>query len=201
MRTLDQIGVERGTDKSSLHHHYLGLYEILFGWMKNEPIGILEVGVQFGNSIRTWREYFPNAYIVGIDSIDNGVTFPEESGVRIIIHDAYQNIVADKFDIIIDDGSHFPKDQVEFIRLYSPLLTDRGILIVEDVPTADVIPELAKELPEGFQWTAIDMTQGDSIVDSRLFIATRQQSGKLSEAEKGNVSPASRQNGWYQPPS
>lgn len=176
-KSLDQIGIERGTDKSSLNHHYLSLYEMMFEPLRNEFIRILEVGVQFGNSIRTWKEYFPHAGIVGIDSVDNDVKFKPMDGVSIIIEDAYSDAIfkrlVGKFDIIIDDGSHMAEHQKFFVKNYSGLLTDDGILIVEDVLHPDVIPLLARSLPDEFRYLAVDMTQGDSVVDSRLFIARR----------------------------
>ena len=131
MKSLDQIGVERGTDKSSLNHCYLSFYELLFEKWRFKPIRILEIGVQFGNSIRTWKEYFPNAEVVGIDSVDNGVQLP-----GILIANAYepdaQERILGNFDIIIDDGSHLEEHQRYFVFAYQQRLYNEGILIVED---------------------------------------------------------------------
>lgn len=187
-KTLNQIGVERGTDKSSLNHHYLSLYDMLFDPMRDQDIRILEIGVQFGNSLRTWREYFPSAGIVGIDSIDNDVKFNPMDGVNVIIGDAYNDRIFErlvgKFDIIIDDGSHEMSHQIFFVKHYCDLLTDEGLLIVEDVLTPNVIPELIKALPPDFSYISVDMTEGDSVVDSRLFIAHRKYTGTKSVTVK-----------------
>lgn len=174
MNTLDQIGVEHGTDKSSLNHRYLSLYDLMFRELQYLPIWILEVGVQFGNSLRTWKHYFPNATVTGIDSIDNNVSIP---GVTIHIGDAYCQGMLDRFeqvyDIIIDDASHTPEDQVWFVENYPKLLANGGILIVEDVLTPSTIQRLKAALPKDFTYTSVDMTEGNSVVDSRLFIAWR----------------------------
>lgn len=178
---LDEIGVKHSTDKSSLLHHYLSLYELLFEPLRYKDIKILEIGVQFGLSLKMWREYFPNAHIVGIDSVDNSATWiPEPNrGMDIRIRDAYcldtvRQVGDQRFDIIIDDGSHVPEHQQFFVKHYIPLLTSTGILIVEDVPSPDVIPELVSMLPEGFSSIAVDMTQASvPSMPSRLFIAWR----------------------------
>lgn len=171
--SLDKFGVEYGTDKSSLRHHYLSLYQLLFDGFRDD-ISILEIGVQFGNSLRTWHRYFPKAYILGIDSIDNGV---EKDGFQIMIGDAYSGAALKQlqqqlFHILIDDGSHEPEHQRFFVTNYCHLLTGNGILIVEDIGSRDTIPLLSSALPPGyFKWTAIEMALGQT--DSRLFIATR----------------------------
>ncbi len=177
MKTLDEIGVKNGTDKSSLNHHYLSFYELLFRDFVNPRI--LEIGVQFGNSLRTWKEYWPNSEIVGIDSVDNGVLFYPPHWVELHIGDAYCDEVLKSvighspFDIMIDDASHRIVDQAWFVRNYSDLLSKRGILIVEDVLDKGTAAHLAEFLSSEFQSTTVEMTDGNSIVDSRLFIAWR----------------------------
>lgn len=174
MRSLTEIGLAQQTDKAS-HHHYLSLYDLLFGQLKYKHIKILEIGVQFGNSLRTWREYFVYAHIIGIDSVDNGVHFKPEDGIVVEIGDAYSNQMLTrigdlKFDIIIDDGSHAPQDQIWFVEHYSHFLTHDGILIVEDVLSPTTITALSVILPKEFNYAAVDMTEGNSQVDSRLFL-------------------------------
>lgn len=172
-KSLDKIGVNQQTDKSSLRHHYLSVYELLFDGFRDN-ISIMEIGVQFGNSLRTWHEYFPSAYILGIDSIDNKV---QEIGFHVLIGDAYSGEVMKQlqqqlFHILIDDGSHEPAHQQFFVTNYCHLLTGNGILIVEDIGSKETIPLLAAALPPGyFKWSAIEMAQGQT--DSRLFIVTR----------------------------
>jgi hypothetical protein len=38
-----------------------------------------------------------------------------------------------RFDVMIDDGPHTLESMLKFIRLYSKLMTDNGILIIEDI--------------------------------------------------------------------
>jgi hypothetical protein len=50
--------------------------------------------------------------------------------------------------MILDDGTHTLEDIKTFIRLYSQLLTDDGILIVEDIQSIHWLTELIEETPE-----------------------------------------------------
>jgi hypothetical protein len=52
-----------------------------------------------------------------------------------------------RFDFMIDDGPHTLESMKSFIKLYSQLLTDKGILIIEDVQSWDWIETLKQEVP------------------------------------------------------
>ncbi len=76
MKSLDQIGIENGTDKASVFtrtyakpHDYLRHMEKFFAPLRNEPITLVEIGVGGGESIRTWLYYFLCAQVIGIDSV------------------------------------------------------------------------------------------------------------------------------------
>lgn len=179
MLSLEEIGLKYGTGKSSLTADYLNFYELLLGPWRYKHIKILEIGVQFGYSLKMWRDYFVCAHIIGIDSVDNGVKFMSEDGIILEIADGYSpdtvaRIAGQKFDIIIDDGSHIPLDQKFFVESYSPFLTDEGVLIVEDVLTPEIIPFLVQGVPDKFNSCAIEMNKGGC----RLFIVWRKHSSR-----------------------
>ncbi len=172
--TLDEISVRNSTDQGSGGHCYLGLFELLFRWWYN-PIRLLEIGWQFGNSAKTWVEYFgPTATIHGIDIVDN--KSPVE-GATLFLWDAYSEEnwgqLLPQYDIIVDDDSHFPETQVWFLQHYHKLLAPDGLMIIEDVLSPETIQVLKAALPEGFDYCAMDMTEGHALVDSRLFICWR----------------------------
>jgi glutaredoxin-related protein len=56
-----------------------------------------------------------------------------------------------KFDFMLDDGPHTLESMKQFIRLYSQLMTDDGILIIEDVQSSDWINVLINEVPENLK--------------------------------------------------
>jgi len=177
---FNEIGLSENTDKAALtdrgSHHYGDLYELLFRRWRNDPISILEIGVLDGGSIRTWRRYFPNSDVYAIDTIDS-VGF-DDPNIQFIHGDAYSDEVISKlagykFDLMIDDADHRVENQTIFLQRYSPLLKPGGILIIEDVITRDGAKILKSNLPEGFSCSIVELAEGNSILDSRLFIAYR----------------------------
>lgn len=136
MGVLNDIGLAHGTDKATFHK-YLDFYE------KHLPDRsfsgrLLEIGVMDGCSIRMWREYYPNAEIVGIDTglqVDlriDGTTLLELDGTK-----PEHTTQLGTFDIIIDDASHMTKDQQKsFEHLFYNQLNKGGLYILEDLHTS-----------------------------------------------------------------
>lgn len=140
MKTLDQIAIEKGTDKSSKIHNYCIKYEKYFPFNRIDPIKILEIGVLGGGSIETWREYFPNATIVGIDIDPNCKQF-EDKNRNIFIEIGSQddsifiNQVCQKygpFEMVLDDGSHQNHHVIRSFELIFGSVKSQGIYVVED---------------------------------------------------------------------
>lgn len=136
--TLDEFALKYDTDKSSKWHNYTEKYERYFLPLQNKHLKILEIGIQNGFSLKTWKEYFPHANIYGID-IEDCSHMNEE---RITTIQGSQNDVVflvevhanyGPFDIIIDDGSHVSNDmRISFDTLF-PLLHQGGLYIAEDL--------------------------------------------------------------------
>ena len=152
------------TDKNSVHS-YLPLYEELLNGKKNSAKNILEIGIgdfnmKNGGSILMWRKYFLNAKIYGVDKLDISRVYDilvKDPQVKLYTSvDGYdENFVKNtfvnsdiKFDFILDDGPHTLDSMKKFIELYSELLEDDGILIVEDIQSWDWIDELKNVIPE-----------------------------------------------------
>lgn len=139
--SLDSLGLECGTDKSSWQHNYLQFYEFYFGQFRTKRIKLLEIGVAGGASLRVWERYFQSATIIGADINPNAVRFQRDR-VSIEIIDQSNvndlNVLGTKhgpFDIILDDGSHMWEHQITTLRTMFPFLTDDGIYVVEDLQT------------------------------------------------------------------
>jgi hypothetical protein len=49
---------------------------------------------------------------------------------------------------MLDDGPHTLESMIKFIQLYSQLMTDDGILIIEDVQSWEWIDILTNEVPQ-----------------------------------------------------
>ncbi len=171
--TLDQIGIKFGTGKSSMMCNYLSFYELLFAFTC-APDNLLEIGVQFGNSIKMWREYFPNANIVGIDAVDNST--PPIKGCTLLYGNAYDRRMVEMlntaFDIIIDDGSHALGDQQFVVANYPSLLASEGILIIEDVASMAFAYKLMPSVPADCHHATVKITD---LPDTILFLVWKKQ--------------------------
>ena len=52
---------------------------------------------------------------------------------------------------MLDDGPHTLESMIQFIKLYSQIMTDDGILIIEDVQSIDWLDTLKTAVPEHLQ--------------------------------------------------
>jgi len=143
---LHNLGRMYGTDKSEatdVHTYagmsYMDVYEPYLERLREKPINFLEIGVLGGSSLRTWREYFPQGKIFGLD-IDPGAKKHEGDRIKITIgsqsdRDVLANLVSqvDGYDVILDDGSHASEHmQVSFAQLW-PAVKPGGLYIIEDL--------------------------------------------------------------------
>lgn len=152
------------TDKQR-SHNYLDLYENLLNKKKYSAQNVLEVGIgdfneKNGGSIKLWRDYFTNATIYGLDILDENRVIDEllhDDRVKLYTSvDAYdseffKNNILDKnikFDFLLDDGPHTLDSIVKFVKLYSQVISDDGILIIEDIQKMEYTDNLIKEVPE-----------------------------------------------------
>lgn len=138
MNSLIQIGKKYPTSKNI--SGFIELYESFFKDYKDKNINILEIGVDNGDSLRVWREYFTKAKICGIDIIKKDFKIPN---VEILCGNQtdpiFLNSVVNKyknFDIIIDDGSHISKDIIFTFNYLFKFLNNEGLYIVEDLQTS-----------------------------------------------------------------
>lgn len=142
---LNDIGVKYGADKSSIFHNYLDFYQEQLP-DRDFAGRLLEIGVMDGLSMKMWREYYPKAEIVGIDIKDmdhmhnNDWQVPDS--VKLIKCDGTdpeQVKKLGKFDIILDDGSHYwLEQQKSFEILYYNQLNAGGTYIIEDLWTSHI---------------------------------------------------------------
>ncbi len=119
---------------------FIQLYEKYFSSLRDSKINILEIGIENGDSLRIWREYFSKANICGVDidkknfKIDNvDIQHGDQSNNVFLLSliNIYKN-----FDIIIDDGSHQAKHIISSFNFLFPYLNDNGIYIIEDLQTS-----------------------------------------------------------------
>lgn len=141
MENLTAIFDKYDSDKNSRFHNYCRQYEGIMRDYRTKNISFLELGVFNGESIKIWREAFPNAKcIVGIDINPECKIYENvDKSIFVEIGDAtnskFLKYINDKygpFDIILDDASHTNKDVILSFEELFPLMNDSGLYIVED---------------------------------------------------------------------
>ena len=173
----------QGTDKG----WYSDFYEILLRDRREELRSLLEIGIgtlapgenasmfghaadhyKPGGSLRAWRDYLPNAEIVGLDCQPD-TQFSDER-IRTLLCDSTDAASAagalatlPKFDAIIDDGSHVAEDQLATLRNFYPALRPSGFYFIEDVGRASPLyadPSLIEPFINGAPYFAISDSDG-----------------------------------------
>lgn len=152
---LTRLANKYRTDKGNYYyngHNYATVYEQYFQPIRELPLRILELGllrhdVQARNpagpysqapSLQMWREYFPNAEIIGFD-IQDFSAVPPTPNVHIVrgdmgnVSDLLALAEKGNFDIIIDDASHASHHQQIALSVLFLFLNEGGYYIIEDL--------------------------------------------------------------------
>jgi predicted transcriptional regulator len=123
---------------------YLREYEKLLAHRRDAPLRVLELGVSSGASLLIWRDYLPNATIVGLD-IDpmpdvlrgkDRIIFIQASQDDVSALERAVSLAGGLFDLIIDDASHIGYlTKRSFTHLFRHALSLGGTYVIEDYGT------------------------------------------------------------------
>lgn len=132
---LLELSKKYNTDKESVHSYISEYYVESFKSYKKTANLLLEIGVNQGQSLEMWNEYFDQAKIVGVDVADTGYV-PTSTNIEFRLgkaqkQDTYINL--NNIDIIIDDGSHKLNHQIQTFNILFPKLNTNGVYVIEDV--------------------------------------------------------------------
>jgi 23S rRNA U2552 (ribose-2'-O)-methylase RlmE/FtsJ len=156
MKTLKEIYNQTATehaglgDKGTLHSYIDGYYESAFGPFRDSATRVLEVGINRGHSLVVWKEFFPNAEIIGVDIADYGI---RDANFTLIYGDATKEETfngIDNIDIAIDDGSHMLEHQLRTFMILFPKLKKGGLYVIEDIQDIDATITFFKNLDPSF---------------------------------------------------
>jgi hypothetical protein len=137
------------TDKDFTHNYYDAVYEKFLSPIRYNVRSVCEIGIGGfykemnwlpGNSLKVWRDYFPNAQIIGGD-IDKDILFEEERIKTFYIdqtnltsvQDFWNKVDLDNFDLILDDGLHTTDAGIKLFTQSYEKLSPLGFYIIEDV--------------------------------------------------------------------
>lgn len=182
---LDLINNEK-TDKNTLHS-YIDLYEKLLSPKKGTALNVLEIGIYKGGSVKLWHDYFTKANVYGLDIMNINDAWSEiQNNNRIILYtstDAYSENFVDtvfvksniRFDMMLDDGPHTLDSMKNYIKLYSRLLKDDGIMICEDIQDWNWIDILKECVPDNLKQyiETYDLRKNKGRYDDIVFVINK----------------------------
>ena len=192
MNLLDKIMIKNGSDKGVDQNNYCRYYHPILKDIREDYKKVMEIGVWKGGSTRSWKEYFPNAQILGLDIMPECLNHVED---RISIHIGNQDdtsflkSVAEKriakedylFDMIIDDGSHrMSSMKLSFDTLF-PYVRSGGYYVVEDLTVCYPEPRY-KDYKDAGDFIMIDYLK--SLVDDINNSGFTNYRGKFPLAEQ-----------------
>ncbi len=164
MNELDKLAQKYGADKWG-KHHYTPVYYEMFKDRRvaykpfNEKVPlppsirriqggiakVLEIGVAEGASLFMWREFFPEAMIFGMDNDWKRIF--RDKRIRVFEGDQsetedlllIEKLTGTDLDLVIDDGSHKPVDQLRTCLTLMPILNEDVTYVIEDVADTDFL--------------------------------------------------------------
>jgi len=130
--SLNEIGLKYGTDKATTHF-YMDNYERYFHEWRLKKFVMWEIGVGNGSSIKTWREYFVNAEVFGIDNNPDcaaeGIFIGDQKDEKFLAEVMQQTGVP---SLVVEDGSHYGPTTIATFKWLFPRIKEGGIMAIED---------------------------------------------------------------------
>jgi hypothetical protein len=129
---------------NTIRHFYADFYEESLINIKIE--NMLEIGIEYGGSLRAWSELFPKSNIFGAD-INSEYLFNEPKIKTFYtnqldkneLNNLYNKLKDIKFDVIIDDGLHTYQANINTFEILYPLLDKQnGNYFIEDIIFKDL---------------------------------------------------------------
>lgn len=154
MTELCKLAQLYGVDKCpSILHSYTPEYNRILQSRRDSAQRVVEIGIgnyplmssivgtsyKPGASLRMWRDYFPNATVIGCDILPS-VLFNDEPRIETCLVDQSSagSLVAFResigtVDMILDDGSHNEDHMILSFRTLWQSVAPNGIYIIEDI--------------------------------------------------------------------
>jgi len=143
MNDLEKYFTENNGRRIHKWSHYFEIYDRHFSKYRGTDVHVVEFGVSDGGSLQMWKNYFgPKAKIYGID-INPHCKQLEEEQIEILIGDQedrrfLRSLIKSipHIDILIDDGGHSMKQQINTYEELFPHIDKNGIYLCEDIHTS-----------------------------------------------------------------
>ena len=178
---ISELLAEYKSDKVDPHTYGLAYDEMFSFFDREAPLNILEIGIQKGGSLCAWKDYFPNAKVTGLDIEDAVKPEYRREDINYVICDVNKYQTDEMYDIVIDDGSHWLKDVIHSVALFSKKLKVGGLMIIEDVqndkvwcPAISTVIHSKLGYNEGYKWSTLRYNGSKpGLEDDYLFVLLR----------------------------
>ncbi len=131
---------------------YFAEYERLLGPIRNEPLKIVEFGVASGASMLVWRDYLPNATIIGVDLAPTAPAAVAESPRLHFVSGSQDDpatlakvrqIAGGALDLVVDDCAHVGRfAKRSFVGLFDAVKPGRSY-VIEDICAAFLVEHIS----------------------------------------------------------
>lgn len=155
---FNYFGTDKGTNifdpytnssKKIKGHGFAKFYEKELNKYRNDEFSMLEIGTWEGASTASFFKFFPKCQLFGLDKNFKfkfrskriefiNCNINDEKNLN-LFKKKFRN---KKFNIIIDDGSHFLKDMIISLKFFLKYLSSSGIFIFEDYNAPKYFKEL-----------------------------------------------------------
>ncbi len=118
------------------------MYTRIFAPYRTRARRVLEIGVYSGASVLAMADFFERALVVGADITLQNLAFGRgHPRIRFRQMDGTNGdaprLLGSAWDVILDDGSHRPDDQLQALRVWGPHLAPGGVMVIEDIDGRD----------------------------------------------------------------
>jgi hypothetical protein len=198
----DEHGSDKGEIKSAGHpyrwpsHTYVDFYSLLFAQRRYDVRRVFECGIgtndpdlvssmgqegKPGASLRVWRDYFPQAGIIGAD-IDRSILFKEDRIDTFYVDQTdpgsvrqlWESLEAESFELMIDDGLHVYSAGICFFENSIHKLATGGAYVIEDVLPADMAKYQHYFADKDYQVQYVSLTRSRiTHTDNNLVVITK----------------------------
>jgi len=194
-----RLGNKYGTDKISTHnYHYL--YGANIGQYRDLEINFLEIGLGCdgngaGKSLSLWKEFIPKASIY-IMEYDAECAEPFRKQVKQLFTGDQSDLNVMKnigkevghFDVVVDDGGHSRKQQVNSLIGLWPFVSSGGVYIIEDMyhSFVDAQPNIYKQT---YNFNDNAESSVDLILELIILFNDPEEVGYIQNIKHGLVKP------------
>jgi hypothetical protein len=141
---FQRIGNFHDTDKTTHHGYHRFYHRYLKHLQLVDNMSMIEIGIHKYKSLNMWLEYFPKAFIYGLDINCSGdgnrymIYKCDQSDIK-ALEGLHQYIIekGSQIHFINDDGSHVPEHMIiTFNYMFTHVLLPGGTYIIEDIETS-----------------------------------------------------------------